>query len=411
MKKIFYWLGAIVGLIGLLVLGLLAAAWSYSLETVETPYQVAYVEEMESYFQALTESKNPPGINIVVTKDGEVVYNEGFGVADGINNKPITSDSIYGWFSITKVPTAIAILQLHEQGALDIDEPVSDYLDYFDVTYPSADRPEITVRQLLNHSSGLPNNLPDVAFWIHGEDVPPYDQTEFVKEKFDKFSTLIFEPGDHAEYTNWGYSILGSIVEEVSGEPYEDYVRKHILAPLKMDSTDFIYRDDMLADAAVASHEMGNELTLFVPFVFPGIVRDWDFENHLIWFNKFYAHSSPPTGLIGPADEMSHIMLALMNDGKFDGAQLLKPETVDLMLFQSHSIAEGPDAEPGEFRGIGWHVNQTDGRRYWGHSGGGAGFATTARFYNDEQLGIVIFANGTNIDREGIAAMISRLDW
>ena len=112
------------------------------------------------------------------------------------------------------MPTAIAILQLHEQGALDIDEPVSDYLDYFDVTYLSADWPEITVRQLLNHSSGLPNNLPDVAFWIHGEDVPPYDQTEFVKEKFDKFSTLIFEPGDHAEYTNWGYSILGSIVEE-----------------------------------------------------------------------------------------------------------------------------------------------------------------------------------------------------
>ncbi|MEM7029559.1 MAG: serine hydrolase domain-containing protein [Chloroflexota bacterium] len=411
MKK---FLIGLVTLIGIVVLGgvaLIFAANYYALETVSTPHQVNSVDEMDAFFEQLTASNNPPGINVVVLKDGSVVYDKGFGVADGPNNVPVTNDTIYGWFSITKIPTAIAILQLHEQRLLDIDDPVSQYLPFFDVTYPSPDSPEITIRQVLNHSSGLPNNLPDVAFWIHPEDVPPYDQTAFLEEKFDKFSTLIFEPGDHAAYTNFGYSVLGSVIESVSGMGYEDYVRSHILTPLQMDSTDFIYREDMRADAAVASHEIGNELTLFVPFVFPGIVRDWDFDNHLLWFNKFYAHSSPPTGLIGPANEMSRIIGVMLNEGEVDGARILQPETVALMIYESHAIAEGPDAEPNEYRGLGWHVNQNDGRTYWGHSGGGAGFATTTRFYADEGLGIVVFANGTDLDRAGILDMISRVNW
>ena len=342
---------------------------------------------------------------MVVLKDGAVVYDKGFGVADGPNGVPISEDSIYAWFSITKIPTAIAILQLHEQGLLDIDDPVSDYVPFFEVTYPSVNSPEITIRQLLNHSSGLPNNLPDVATWIHDESEPAYDQTEFIESKFDKFSTLIYEPGDHAEYTNLGYSVLGSVIEEVSGIGYEDYIRQNILMPLQMDSTDFIYREDMRANAAIASHEMGNELTLFVPFVFPGIVRSWDFENHLLWFNKFYAHSSPPTGLFGPANEMSRIIEVMLNEGEVDGVQLLQPETVALMLHESHSFAEGPDANPNEYRGIGWHINSNEGRQYWGHSGGGAGFATTARFYEAESLGIVLFANGTELERMGILDM------
>lgn len=411
MKKILTGLGIILTLGFLAGMTLIILANIHSLETLNTPEHVANVQELDAFFENLTATNNPPGINVVVVKGDEIIYDKAFGTADGINNIPITNQSSHAWFSITKVPTAIAVLQLHEQGLLHIDDPVANHLPFFDVTYPSANSSEITIRQLLNHSSGLPNNLPDVALWIHSEDVPPYDQTDFLKEKFDKFSTLIYEPGDHAEYTNFGYSVLGSLIEEVSGIPYEDYVRQNILDPLQMDSTDFIYRDDMRSNAAVASHEMGNELSLFIPFVFPGIVRDWDYENHLLWFNKFYAHSSPPTGLIGPANEMARIIMAMHNQGEVDGGRILQPETVDILLYESHVIAEGPDAEPNEYRGLGWHVNSNDNRTYWGHSGGGAGFATASRFYMDEQVGFVIFANGTEIDREGILDMMSHLEW
>ena len=102
-----------------------------------TPKQVNDVGKLESYLEQLVKSGNPPGLSLVVVKDGNVVYNNAFGFADGPNGVKADMDTVYHWWSMTKIPTAIAIMQLREQGKLNLDNPVSEYLPWFDVTYPS----------------------------------------------------------------------------------------------------------------------------------------------------------------------------------------------------------------------------------------------------------------------------------
>ena len=97
--------------------------------------------ELESYLDRLVSSGNPPGLSLVVVKDGNIVYNNAFGYADGPNRVKADTDTVYHWWSMTKIPTAIAIMQLREQGKLDLDDAVTEYLPWFDVTYPSETSP------------------------------------------------------------------------------------------------------------------------------------------------------------------------------------------------------------------------------------------------------------------------------
>ena len=162
-----------------------------------TPEQVKDVAELESYLNRLVQSGNPPGLSLVVVKDGEIVYNNAFGYADGPNEVKAGPDTIYHWWSMTKIPTAVAIIQLQEQGKLNLDEPVTQYLPWFDVTYPSESSSVITVRHLLQHTSGLPDTIPAMIGWVHYDDATR-NQTEIVKKYLPDFNKLKFEPGEKA---------------------------------------------------------------------------------------------------------------------------------------------------------------------------------------------------------------------
>ena len=234
----------------------------------------------------------------MAVKDGALVYSKGFGLADGPNNIPATPDTVYRWWSTTKIPTAIAILQLHERNLLDIDDPVADYLPFFDVVYPSDDSEIITIRHLLNHSSGLPDNMPEVVGWFHTVDEPQLDQTALLEEVFPDYAELIFEPGDHAEYTNVGYMTLGAIIEAVSGQTYEDYVVEQVFQPLRMNQSNFVYTDEMLPYAAVGSHPQISIESVLLRFLYDNLdefIRER--TDGKIWFNRLYADSDPPTGV------------------------------------------------------------------------------------------------------------------
>jgi CubicO group peptidase (beta-lactamase class C family) len=136
----------------------------------------------------------------------------------------------------------MAILQLQERGKLSLHDPVVGYLPSFEVTYPSDTSKHVTILNLLNHSSGQPDqDAPTFIRWIHHDEDPPVHQTDFVKKVLPEYSRLKFEPGDHDEYSNIGYMLLGAIIEKVSGMAYEDYIRESILRPLEMNHTDFLY--------------------------------------------------------------------------------------------------------------------------------------------------------------------------
>ena len=378
------------------------------------PASVASITEMETYLNALTAFGTPPGLSLVVVKDGKVVYQRGFGLADGPRNKVATPDTVYGWWSMTKLLTAMASIQLKEQGKLNLDDPVIKYLPFFKITYPSTHSQPITVRHLLNHSAGIPNNVPALVGWIHHADQPRLDQTAYVAEVLPTYSRLIFEPGDHGEYTNVGYMVLGAVIEAASGQTYEEYIRANLLRPLGMHQTDFVYTEAMLPHAATASHPHLSIETVMLPL----LVNHWgtfvrETTQGRMWLRRFYANSAPPTGLIGPASDAGRFALAILNGGTLDGQRILSPESVAMMLHDSHVVGRRGEASTysGLRYGLGWHIVPAGNRFRVQHRGGGPGFGSELRLYPDEELGMVVIANDTIYDRDAILDLAAKLDW
>ena len=402
---------AIIGFAGVAVL-------SPSPEPV--PEAFAGIAELDRYLEDLTDSGGPPAISLVVVKDGTMVYNKAFGMADGPNGIPATPDSIYHWFSVTKIPTAIAALQLVEQGVISLDDEVSEYLPFFDVEYPSADSQPITIAHLLNHSSGLPDDIPACMGCVHLEDEPALNQTDLLRdEKLPSYNTLRFEPGSEAVYTNVGYHTLGVVIEQASGLSYEEYVKRNILDPLGMENTRFEYTSAMTRNAAVGAHPMADFQSIFFPLIKAPWPNEYvrDYEDGWAWFNRFLFDANPPSGLIGPAPEMARMVTALMSGGELDGARILSEETVEMMLTERH-VTPGSSPQWGDFKrfedweqGLGFKVVNDGGRVHYAHGGGGAAFRAFIRLYPEEELGIVILVNSTNLDRQEIADAVADMDW
>jgi D-alanyl-D-alanine carboxypeptidase len=378
------------------------------------PASVASVAELETYLQALTSYGTPPGLSLAVVKDGHLVYARGFGHADTPRGIRATSATTYGWWSMTKLVTAAAILQLQEQGKLSIDDPVSHHLPFFGVKYPSAASRPVTIRDLLNHSSGIPNNVPALIGWIHHAEEPPLNQSAYLQSILPSYSTLAFEPGSHGEYTNVGYMVLGAVIEASSGETYQEYVRVHLLRPLGMGCTEFSFSMAECAEAATASHPWLSLESAALPF----LVKDWgsyvrETTDGRMWLHAFYANSAPPTGLIGPATDASRFVAAILNGGELNGQRILSAESVRMMIRDSHVPGRAGESEtyPGMSYGLGWHVVPEGARLRIQHRGGGPGFGTEMRLYPEEGLGMVVMANDTTYDRDAILDLAARLDW
>jgi CubicO group peptidase (beta-lactamase class C family) len=194
-----------------LISGLL---YAFAPHPPRTPQTVNSADELNDIFQAIVDGGGAPAISVVVVKDGSTIYSEAFGNAT--ETTQATPDTVYHWWSMTKVFTAVSILQLHEQGKLNIDEPVINYVPFFEVEGKNGSNPTITIRQLLNHTSGLGDTMPAMIGWIHTEDTT-YNQTELLREQLPNFNNLRSEPGTDAAYTNLGYIVLSAVVEAASG--------------------------------------------------------------------------------------------------------------------------------------------------------------------------------------------------
>lgn len=364
------------------------------------PEHVADQGELESYLNQLVASGSPPGLSVVVVKDGEIVYNRAFGYADGPSKIAATPETVYHWWSMTKIPTAIAILQLQEKGLLTLDDTVASHLPWFDVTYPEANSPTITLRHLLQHSSGLPDTVPAMIGWVHSDD-NGRDQTELVKKFLPQYNKLNFKPGEKAVYSNLNYMVLGAVIEAVSGQAYESYISENILQPLGMTQTGFVYSASMAEHEAVGTLPVVHFYTPMMPALLDtnAVIRER--QGKFFWFKRIYIDATPSTGLIGPSSDVARFMAAYLNDGELDGASILTPETIDMMT----------NTEPFYKVALGWIVGQTSNGNYLEHIGGGPGFATVMRLYPDKDLGIAILANGTDLDRSGLADLLAGMEW
>jgi CubicO group peptidase (beta-lactamase class C family) len=185
--------------------------------------------------QAMTD--NPiPGFQMCIVKDGQVVYNKGFGLADIAAGRPMTPQSVMIQASAAKPLTAAAVLGLVEQGKIDLEAHVTDYLPYFTMADPRYK--DITVRMLLSHRSGLPDTDNN---WDTPLDpaIDPLEQA--VRWVADK--QLLFAPGTDWSYSDKNYSALGAIIAAVTGKPYPTYMQEEWLTRLGMTHSTFVLGD------------------------------------------------------------------------------------------------------------------------------------------------------------------------
>lgn len=304
--------------------------------------------------------------SVLVAENGKVLYKDGFGMANMEWDIPNTSDTKFRLGSVTKQFTAALILQLVEEGKLQLHEPISTYLP----SYPKDKADKITIHDLLTHSSGIPNYTSFPGF-MKNSSRDPYTPEEFVKIFAD--SSLQFEPGEKFSYSNSGYFLLGYIIGKVTGKPYEEVLQERILDPLNMNDTGYDHHATILKKRASGYDKMGTSYrnTPYLDMSLP------------------YAAGS----LYSTVEDLYKWDQALYAD------QILSEESKKLMFSPYIDTGNGSYA-------YGWHIshlpreNSKDSLLVIAHSGGINGFSSLiTRIPRDKDL-IVLLNNtgGTNLD-------------
>src|SRR5262245_4177963 len=327
--------------------------------------------DFETFLDALIPSqlrnRNIAGAVVSVVKDGQVLFEKGYGYSDVEDKKPVLPDqTLFRPGSISKLFTATAVMQLVEQGKLDLDSDVNDYLDF---AIPKTYQDPVTLRQLLTHTGGFEETLKNL-FVAHESEIKPL-RTYLVSE----MPARIFPPGKIPSYSNYGFTLAGYIVERVSGEKFERYIENHILKPLGMNHSTF----DQPAPAQLASLMSKGYLS--------ASKKPRDFE---------WVQAAPAGALSTTAADMTRFMLAFLQDGTVDGVSILKPETVRQMetrQFEFHPMLPGI--------GITFMEYLVDPVRIIGHGGDTVYFHSDMILVPDAHLGYFLSYNSLGKDVGG----------
>lgn len=270
------------------------------------------------------------GLSVLLVKGGDVVYDQGFGIADFERNIPVDTNTVYRIASISKTITAVAAMQLQEQGKVQLDADVSEYLG-FTVRNPKFPDQKITLHHLLNHQSSIrdgkgysqfsrnmfSNELDIRQLFVEGEKY--YTEDLFANH----------EPGAFFSYTNCTWGLIASIVERVSGQRFDVYCRENIFKPLAMGASFNVVDIENIDQMAV--------LYRFQDSIWTAQADDYKgqrpesrvFDSYTLGQNGLLF--GPQGSLRASANDLAKFALMLMNDGKGNGQQILKPETLALM--------------------------------------------------------------------------------
>lgn len=301
------------------------------------------------------------GAVVTVVKDGEVLVNRGYGYADVEKQIPVNPNlTLFRPGSVSKLLTWTAVMQQVEQGKIDLDADVNKYLDF---KIPPYEGKPITMRQIMQHTAGFEEQLKDLIG--HDRDgIPPYD--ELVKRWVPK---RIFAPGTTPAYSNYATSLAGYIVQRVSGEQFDDYIERHIFAPLKMTHSSFRQPlpDNLKPLMATGYNKASGDV---IPFEIVG--------------------PAPAGSLSSTGSDMARFMMAHLNNGELDGARILKPETAKMM----HTAVKRY-VPPLDGMALGFFETNINGREVIAHLGDTGAFHTSLHLFMDANTGLYASFNSS----------------
>ncbi len=331
-----------------LLLPLLAACGGEPAPGPADPWQVLLSEARET--------AGSPGLSAAVAVDGEVIWTGASGLADVENRVPATADSVYRIASISKPIAATAIMQLVEQGQIDLNDPIQTWFPAF----PEKEYP-VSIRHLMTHTSGIRHYLP-------GE-MDMKEHFDTVEDGIAIFADdpLLFEPGTDYRYSTYAYNMLAGVVEAASGQSFDDYLREFIWRPAGMTSTHLEHQGPIVP----------HRVRQYVKANTPDLVANAPFADLSIkWAGG---------GMISTARDLVRFALAL------DSETLIGASTHDTMTTR-HPLAGGTLND----YALGWRITEDEVGTWVAHSGGATGGTTHLLRLPERGLAVALTANVQN---------------
>ena len=305
------------------------------------------------------------GATVSVVADGKIIFTKGYGFADVKKRTPVSPDgTLFRPGSVSKTFTWTAVMQLVQAGKLDLDRDVNDYLDF---KIPAKFGKPITLREIMTHTPGFEETISG-AFVQSAKDLIPYREY-LVKH----LPARIFPPGKVVAYSNYGAMLAGYIVQRVSGEPFDEYIARHIFQPLGMAHSTF----DQPLPAALA------------PDMSKGYMKASDAKP--VPFEDIEV--APAGSLSSTAVDMAHFMIAQLEGGSYGGVAIMSPETTQLMHTPQSRMAPGMNGFD-----LGFYQEDRNGLRIIAHAGDTAAFHSDMHLLLDKHVGFFISLNSLGKD-------------
>jgi CubicO group peptidase (beta-lactamase class C family) len=335
---------------------------------------------VEDEIQRIVTEGDFPSLHVCVVSHGEINWARGFG-------EQTNPDTVFLIGSIQKVLVAVSILQLYEDGTIDLDSDINDYLP-ISIRNPEFPNTSVTVRMLLSHQSGLDSTLrPEFCYDWEGLYYPEFPRFyfpsvigitlgEFLSEclmpsgSHYSSSNWLFQPGETYSYSNCGYKILMYLLETATSQSISEYMQENIFAPLRMNNTGFNATDYEGHHAIPYTHRVGDPTNVELP----------------VWSGKYMVRST--------VRDLGNLLITLMNEGEFDGYHLLQPDTVEMMSRKEPSLRSGINLLFKEKRWEGYGLGlETASHGLLGHGGSTIGFTAEFYFNPEKKIGFIRFSN------------------
>jgi CubicO group peptidase (beta-lactamase class C family) len=332
-------------------------------------------QQIDAIFQPYA-SHDAPGMTVIALRNGRVIFEGAYGVADLKTNAPITLKTDFRLASLTKEFTAMAIMLLAHDGKLRYDDPITRFFPEFPV-YGK----QITVRHLLNHTSGLLDyeDIYDAETKGMLADKVPQIHDDEILRMMEKQSTTKFQPGTRWEYSNTGYALLAMIIQRVSGKTYPEFLHDRVFQPLKMTSSVAYVKDKNAVPNRAFGYRRSTD------------GKNWDFSDQ-----------SPTSAVLGDGGIYTNVGDMAKWDAALRNHALVSAAEMQAAITPVPFEAKGSHNEPAQY-GFGWFVNPYKGHTRMWHYGETCGFLTSIQRLTDDHITVIVLANRIDIDPGAMA--------
>jgi len=330
------------------------------------------VLKAETELQSIMKNLDAIGLSVAVVKDSKLIYTQSFGLKDVESNTPLAVDNVFRIASISKSFSATSIMQLVEARKLSLDDDFSDLIG-FKVRNPKYPESIITLKMLMSHTS----SINDSEGYFNLDAINPEKNVNWAK------CYNSYEPGKGYQYCNLNYNLVGAVIEKRSGERFDNYVKHHILDPLKLYGGYCVDSLDAGRFATLYEFDTTNKTFSVAPAY---AARSTEIKNYINGYST--PIFSPTGGMKISASDLAKYMTMHMNQGKYKGKRIISKKSAKLM-----------QTKVSDNENYGLAILTTDklipGKTMSGHTGSAYGLYSAMFFQPKEKFGIVVITNGS----------------